>query len=355
MANFWKNKKVLITGNTGFKGSWLTLLLNEQGAKLYGISKKFSVKEKKSSLFFLSNLSSIINTNYIDICDFKNLYKKINHIKPDVIFHLAAQAIVSESYDEPLNTFYTNTIGTVNILECIKNINKIKTAIIVTSDKVYKNTNSIYPYNEESILGGADPYSSSKSAAELITFSYSKSFLKNNKNIATVRAGNIIGGGDWSKDRIIPDLIRSWSNEKKLIIRNAKHIRPWQHVLDPLSGYVLLAEHIHKKSINYDTFNFGPKINETFNVKMLINESLKYFDKKIAIKYNKKNKTEKKEENKIFLETIKSEKILNFQSKYDFYTTVKKTIEWYINFYNGHSPLDLCKKDITDYLNYKSR
>ncbi len=347
MSDFWRNKKVLITGHTGFKGSWLTILLKSKGATLYGISKKNSSIEKKNSLFFQSKANSLIKSSYLDICDYKSIYKKLNQIKPEIIFHLAAQPIISSSYDKPLDTFKINTLGTTNILECIKNINKIKTALMVTTNNILGE--KFYMNKKNDLL---DPYRVSKLSAELITASYCKSFFKNKKSIVTVRAGNIIGGGDWSKTRIVPDIIKAWQNNKTIIIKNPDHIKQWQHVLDPLSGYLNLAEAIHNKNTEYNTYSFLPNNKENKNVRKLIKEILKYLDKKNFIKINKNyNKIIQNKKNIYKKNTFN--KNINFEPKYNFSKTIEKTMKWYIDFYNGISPLYLCNKEIEDYIKFK--
>ena len=347
MSDFWRNKKVLITGHTGFKGSWLTILLKSKGAKLYGISKKNSSKEKKNSLFFQSKANSLIKSSYLDICDYKTVYKKLNEIKPEIIFHLAAQSIISSSYDKPLNTFKINTLGTTNILECIKNIKKIKTALMVTTNNILDE--KFYINKKNDLL---DPYRVSKLSAELITASYCKSFFKNKKSIVTVRAGNIIGGGDWSKTRIVPDIIKAWQKNKTIIIKNPNHIKQWQHVLDPLSGYLKLAESIHNKNTEYDTYSFLPNKKENKNVEKLIKEILKYLDKKKFIKINKNYNTIIQNKKNIYKKN-RFNKNFNFEPKYNFSKTIEKTMKWYIDFYNGISPLYLCNKEIEDYKKFK--
>ena len=256
---FFYKKKVLITGNTGFKGSWLSFWMKILGAKVLGISNGFPTKP---SNFRDLNLSKQIDFKKIDIRDSKKIKREILKFKPDYIFHLAAQAIVKKSYEDPKQTWESNVIGTINILESVKEFKKIN-IIIITSDKVYKNLEINRGYHEKDILGGEDPYSASKSAADLATQSYCKTILNNNPNIriAIARAGNVIGGGDWSVGRIIPDCMRSWSKFKKVNIRNPKSTRPWQHVFDVLNGYIMLAMNLSKnKNLNGQSFNFGPKI-----------------------------------------------------------------------------------------------
>ena len=244
--SFFKNKKIIVTGHTGFKGSWLTLWLTEIGADVLGISKDVPTKP---SHYKLLNLEKKIKSKKIDIQNLKEIKKEIKNFKPDYIFHLAAQSIVKKSYINSIETWKTNLMGTVNILESLKEVKKETVTIIITSDKCYKNIETTRGYKENDILGGEDPYGASKSAAEIAINSYIKSFYnnKNNKNyIASTRAGNVIGGGDWSENRLLPDCIKSWINRKSPKIRNPNSTRPWQHVLEVIYGYLLLAKKLKK-------------------------------------------------------------------------------------------------------------
>ena len=264
MKKFFKNKKVLITGNTGFKGSWLSLWMNLYGAKVLGISSNIP---SKPSNFNVLNLKKEIKQKKIDLRNSKILKREINNFKPDYIFHLAAEAIVKKAFENPKLTWETNTLGTVNLLESISQLKKKIIVVIITSDKVYKNLEISRGYHENDILGGFDPYSASKASADLAVQSYYFSKLKYKKNIrlSIARAGNVIGGGDWSEGRLIPDCVKKWSLNKTVQIRNPNSTRPWQHVLDVLNGYINLAMQLNKKnSINGEAFNFGPK-NENSN------------------------------------------------------------------------------------------
>ena len=258
--DIYKNKTVLITGHTGFKGSWLVTWLTMMGANVVGISEKIPTKP---SLFELLNIEDRITHYFEDIRNKDAIEKIINNEKPDFLFHLAAQPIVSLSYQDPLDTISTNIMGTANILDSLRNTDFKCTVVVVTSDKCYDNVEWVWGYKETDHLGGKDIYSGSKGGAELITKSYYHSFFKKKNSkirLATVRAGNIIGGGDWALDRIVPDLIRAWNANEKLIIRSPNATRPWQHVLDPLSGYLLVGEKLYGNiELNGDAFNFGPR------------------------------------------------------------------------------------------------
>ena len=257
--NIYRNKKVLITGHTGFKGSWLCMWLVHLGADVYGISNKIPTNP---SNYNASNIGRIIKNYSFDINDSVKLNKTVKKIKPDFVFHLAAQALVKKSYNDPLDTIHTNALGTSKILEAIKSLNKSVTAVIITSDKVYFNKEIKRGYKEDDLIGGKDPYSASKGMAELAIKTYFDSFISKDKSkkLGITRAGNVIGGGDWAENRIVPDCVRAWSKKKSVIIRNPFSTRPWQHVLEPLSGYLLLGLRLNQKSkINGHAYNFGPK------------------------------------------------------------------------------------------------
>ena len=249
LNKFWNKKKVFVTGHTGFKGSWLCIILKYLNADVYG----FSLKPEKKSLFIKSKIEKEITSNtYADINDILNLKKNIKKSKPEIIFHLAAQPLVLESYIKPLKTFQTNIMGTLNLLQCIREVKSIKSVVIITTDKVYKINKKDIIYKEIDQLGGFDPYSASKVGVEIVVDSYIKSFFSksNLKNrISTARAGNVIGGGDFSNNRLVPDIIKAINYKKKLTIRNPNHIRPWQHVLDPIMGYLILQENNMKKKL----------------------------------------------------------------------------------------------------------
>ena len=279
MKNTFKGKKVLITGNTGFKGSWLTCWLIKLGALVYGISKDIPTKP---SMFETLDLENKIEHFFEDITNFEKTKNIIENISPDYIFHMAAQPIVVKSYQNPLETINSNIIGTANVLESLRVINKKCKAVIITSDKCYENVEWEWGYKETDTLGGKDIYSGSKAGAEIIFNSYFQSFFKDNKSnseIVTVRAGNVIGGGDWADYRIIPDCIKSWVNKKSVVLRSPNATRPWQHVLEPLSGYLCLASEMNKNpKLNGNSFNFGPSPNHDKSVLELIEKLSSYWD-----------------------------------------------------------------------------
>ena len=342
---FWKGKKVLITGHTGFKGSWLSIILNKLNVDLYGIS----LRPKKNSLFKVLKINKIYKKNfYTNIKNFKKINKIIQKINPDIIIHMAAQPIVRLSYDDPYETYYTNVIGTMNILETVRQNNLKTFSLIVTTDKVYRPNNQNI-YKESDALGGIDPYSSSKSCVEHLSLSYSKILNKKCK-IVTVRAGNVIGGGDWSEDRIIPDIVRHIFEKRKLIIRNLESIRPWQHVLDPLKGYLISIEKNYYKVGNYNVYNFGPKNENQKKVLNIINYVNKNYQK---INYQKINKKEFSEEKVLKLQNKFSKKNLNWYPKLNFSNSLMLTLDWYYEFYrNKKNIFEFTNKQVSNFFNF---
>ena len=276
----FKNKKILVTGHTGFKGSWLTFWLVLLGAKVTGLSINIPTRP---SHFEAIKLQNKINHKTMDIRNLKLLKRTFKKYQPDYVFHLAAQAIVKKSYTDPTYTWETNTIGTLNVLESLRELKKNCIAVLITSDKSYKNLEIKRGYKENDILGGRDPYSASKASAELVIQSHISSFFPLQKTkvlIGIARAGNVIGGGDWSENRLIPDCVKSWSKNKKVIIRNPKSTRPWQHVLESVAGYLLLASSLKKnKKLHGEAFNFGPSNTKNYNVIFLVQSMRKYWKK----------------------------------------------------------------------------
>jgi CDP-glucose 4,6-dehydratase len=346
--NFFKNKKILITGDTGFKGSWLALWLSVLGAKVYGYALP---ADSEIAHFKLINLENDIVHTDGNLLDCKKLEKYFSDIQPEIVFHLAAQSLVRFSYDEPRLTFETNVIGSVNVLESVRKTNSVRSLIYVTSDKCYKNKEWIWGYRENDELGGHDPYSASKAAAEIVFSSYLDSFFSKNLNvgIASVRAGNVIGGGDWAADRIIPDCIRSLMNNKDIEIRNPNATRPWQHVLEPLSGYMLLAQLLFENPAKFSgSWNFGPDINSIKTVKELSEVIVKIFQKGSVILG--KSDVNKHEAGLLHLNCDKSIHQIGWKPVWNFEQTVKMTIEWYQAYLNGTSPRMLSLSNIYQYM-----
>ncbi len=293
--NFWENKKVFITGHTGFKGTWLSLMLEQLGCAIKGFSLPIIIKENAFFNCIESELN--LNSSFGDIRDYKYLEEEIKNFNPDIVFHLAAQPLVRDSYDDPVNTLEINVIGTANLLNICRNIPSIGCIINVTSDKCYQNLESGREFKENDPMGGNDPYSCSKGCAELVSSSFLKSFYeKLNISLCSVRAGNVIGGGDHSLDRLVPDILRSCNDKRKIKLRNPSAIRPWQHVLEPLNGYICLAERAYEDKSFSGGWNFGPTKNSFRSVEWLTKEMLKKLnaDYKNIVIENDENKPESK-------------------------------------------------------------
>jgi len=326
----FRKKKVLVTGHTGFKGSWLSFWLNMMGAKVMGISDQI---QTKPSFFKACKIEKHINHTILDVRNFEKLEKKINSFEPDFIFHLAAQALVKRSYEEPLLTWQSNTLGTINLIEVLRKYKKKCTAVIITSDKTYKNLEIKRGYHEDDILAGVDPYSASKSCADIAVQSYVNCFFKKKTKvrIAIARAGNVIGGGDWSDDRFIVDCIKSWMIKKPAIIRNPYATRPWQHVLEALSGYMNLAIKLdNQKKYNGQVFNFGPENKRNFRVIDILNKIKNYWNEVEWIIKKDKNL---KETVLLKLNSNKAKKKLNWKNVLSINQTLIMIIDWYKNYY----------------------
>lgn len=344
VLNFFKEKKVLITGHTGFKGSWLSTMLDYYGVQVLGYSLS---PQSKPSIFsqvdYSKNFTSVIS----NINNKKKFSKYVKEFNPDIIFHLAAQPLVLESYNNPYLTHTTNYSGTLNLLEILRENKSKSNVVFITTDKVYRNNDNLKAFKEDDPLGGFDPYSSSKAASEILIKSYYDSFFKNHKiGIATARAGNVIGGGDWSDNRLIPDIMRYKYNSQDLLIRNLEAIRPWQHVLEPLFGYLLLAKNLILNPIQYSqAWNFGPSPENFKSVKDII------IQLGIQKLNNGNSSIQKKEAENLILDSSKSEKSLNWRSKWDFEKTIEKTDNWYANYYTKKENVkDLIVKDLENYI-----
>lgn len=325
--NIYEGKTVLVTGDSGFKGSWLAIWLLKLGANVVGYSHK--PKNEKDN-YVLTNLADKIIHIDGDIRDYQTLLKIFLEYKPEIVFHLAAQALVLDSYEDPVYTFSTNLIGTVNLFEAVRHAPSVKVAINVTSDKCYENQEWIYGYREIDPMGGKDPYSASKGASEIITSSYMCSFFNqdNTANIASVRAGNVIGGGDWAANRIFPDCMRALINHDPIAIRNPGAVRPWQHVLEPLCGYLTLGSLLFKDGKKYSgAWNFGPGSKNMVTVKQLVEETIKQWG---TGKYILENEVyNKNEANILHLDISKAVNKLRWYPVLDFRQTLKFAIEEY--------------------------
>lgn len=336
-GDIYRNKKVLVTGNTGFKGSWLCTWLIALGADVYGISNEIPTTP---SMFVELGLADKIKHFFADVRDLEAIKKIINDVAPDFVFHLAAQPIVSLSYSEPIETISTNVMGTANVLEVLRAYSKPCTAIIITSDKCYDNVEWIYGYKESDAVGGKDIYSGSKGAAELIFKSYYHSFFKKEGGtvqVASARAGNVIGGGDWALDRIIPDCMRSWSEGKVVEIRSPKATRPWQHVLEPLSGYLQLGERLYNDhSLNGESFNFGPKPEYNHTVQEILEDmSVRWHFKNSKEAYQVTGDIKFYEAGLLKLNCDKALFHFQWKATLDYKTLLEYTSDWYYEFYKN--------------------
>ena len=346
--NFYKNKKVLVTGATGFKGAWLCYWLVLLGAKVYGVGYN---PNKNKNLFYSLKLEKKIKLKLFDIRNKKKLESFIKTSKPIIVFHLAAQPLILESYKKPYLTYTVNSLGTLNVLETVKNDNIIKSLVCITSDKCYESNNSTKGFKETDKLGGEDPYSGSKASAEIMIGTYQKSFFNEKKcGIASARAGNVIGGGDWSENRLIPDSINSIMKNKTIYIRNPNFNRPWQHVIEPLYGYLILAKKIYKEPKRYSgPWNFGTKKNTVTNVLKIVKAIVKFWGKgKINFKKNQKYY----EQTNLQLNINKSKKFLKWEPKYSIIKSIHVTVNWYKKvLVEKYSIEKITTEQIQDYMN----
>ena len=333
MKDFYKQKKIFLTGHTGFKGSWLLAWLHQLGAEIKGYSLP---PENENSLFDAIKPNIDFKNVFGDIRDKELLQSQIENFQPDIIFHLAAQALVRRSYEIPAETFEVNAVGTANVLEAVNQLQKKCTVIVITTDKVYENKEINYHYKEEDVLGGYDPYSASKAATEIVVSSFRNSFFnrskyqQHQKAIVSARAGNVIGGGDFSEDRILPDIVRALQNSKTIEVRNPNAVRPWQHVLEPLNGYLKLAKMAYE---NYDSvanaYNFGPLPTDHLPVKNLVEISIKYWGNGDWKDTSSPNQLH--EAGLLMLDISKATNELNWIPKLESKEAIEWTIDWYKN------------------------
>ena len=351
LNNVYKNKTVLVTGHTGFKGSWLSIWLRELGANVIGYAlDPYTEKDN----FVLAKLENKITDIRGDVRDKEHLEKVFEQYKPDFVFHLAAQPLVRLSYDQPVETYEVNVMGTINVMECIRKTPETKVGIMITTDKCYENKEQIWGYRENEAFGGYDPYSSSKGAAEIAINSWRNSFFnpkdyeKHKKSIASVRAGNVIGGGDWSLDRIIPDCIRALEKDEAISIRNPKAIRPWEHVLEPLSGYLLLGKKMYEEPSKYcEGWNFGPNLDSIVPVWEIGEKLIKYYG---SGRLEDKSKKGVLHEAKLLaLDITKARFNLGWKPRWDIDKAIEKTVEWYKE-YSNENVYKLCVKQIKEFI-----
>ena len=352
--SFWKDKRVFITGVTGFKGSWLAIWLTSLGAKVYGYALD---PPTVPSLFVLSDLKDKIKFTNGDVRDIEALRQSVVECQPDIVFHLAAQPIVRQSYEEPILTYETNVIGTAKLLEVVRTCTSVKAVVLITTDKCYDNKEWVWGYREIDPLGGYDPYSSSKACAELVISGYRSSFFnpqdygnEHHVAIASARAGNVIGGGDWAKDRIVPDTIKALINGQTVVVRNPNAIRPWQHVLEPLCGYMMLAEKLYSDGPSYgEAWNFGPNSSDEQPVEYLVKSLCNLWPKPGAQYRIESGLKNVHEAAYLKLDCSKSRQRLGWQPVWDIEEALQMTVAWFENFLENRDSYELCIEQVTEY------
>ena len=352
--DYYKNKRVLVTGHGGFKGAWLTYLLSQMGANVAGYSLLVDSTER---MYDVLDLSKVLGANTIDdICNEQAINKAFQDFQPEIVIHMAAQALVRLSYTEPISTYQSNVMGSLYVLEAARKTSSVKTFINITTDKCYENRELDYKYKEDDAFGGYDIYSSSKACAEILTSSYRRSFLDKGKSfaLASVRAGNVIGGGDWALDRLVPDCIRAFTNDEDVHIRNPIAIRPWQHVLEPIMGYLLLGQKLGEDPVSYaQAYNFGPEDTCTLKVAEVA--------EMVASNWNKAGGNAKvivsegdglHEAGLLQLDIAKAKSMLGFCPVWTAKTAIQKTTEWYKAFYDNQTNMtEYTNKQIAEFIN----
>lgn len=342
---FWHGKRVLVTGHTGFKGGWLVLWLRQLGATVCGIALP---PLTTPNLFELARVTEDIDSHFCDIRDAERLAALVRSFRPEIVLHLAAQPLVRASYRDPLGAFSSNIMGTAHVLDALRGMDSVRVALMVTTDKVYRNLEQPYPYREDDALGGHDPYSASKAASEIVIASYRDAFLhEQGVAIASARAGNVIGGGDWSEDRLIPDAVRAWQGGQPLEIRRPQAIRPWQHVLEPLAGYLALAEKLWHHQELAGAYNFGPHTHEAATVKEVVELARQAYGKG-DVRYGD-GSAGPHEAGWLALETAKARVALGVQPRWNLAETVTRTLAWYQAQHGGADARKLCLAEIEQY------
>ena len=344
--DFWQGKRVFLTGHTGFKGSWLSLWLSSLGANVKGYALN---PPTSPSLFNEAKISSIIDSQISDIRDQDTLYESMTGFDPDILIHMAAQPLVRYSYDAPIETYEVNVIGTAKVLEVARSCSNLKAIVNITTDKCYENDERSEGYKEDAPMGGYDPYSSSKGCAELVTAAYRRSFLQEQSiGLASVRAGNVIGGGDWADDRLIPDILRSFEKNEPVVIRNPKATRPWQHVLEPLSGYILLAQKLYGDQKEYaEGWNFGPNDQDVKPVDWILDRMI---EKWPNTSWQLDQNSNPHEAGFLKLDITKAESRLNWKPVWELGYTLEKIVDWHQAWLNREDMQATCFAEIKEYM-----
>jgi CDP-glucose 4,6-dehydratase len=349
---FWSGRSVFLTGHTGFKGGWMGLWLSKLGAKVHG----YSLEAPTSPNFFTESRlqEHVINSVHGDIRDLESLLKAVKFAKPSIVIHMAAQSLVCESYNIPVDTFTTNVIGTVNVLEAVRKTETVEAVVNITTDKCYENREWLWPYRENDRLGGHDPYSSSKACAEIAAVAYRDSYLKNvGVKLASARAGNVIGGGDWASDRLIPDFLRAIEAEEILQVRSPNAVRPWQHVLEPLAGYLTLAEKLVTEGDQFaDAWNFGPEESDSKTVSWVVN----HLCKKIPnARWELASEPKLHEAGLLKLDSSKAKSTLGWRPRWALEVALDKTIDWHHMRKQGRDMAEFSIEQISEYSNQCSK
>lgn len=345
-AQFWQGKKVFLTGHTGFKGSWLSLWLAKLGAEVHGYALE---PDTSPNLFTVAGVEEVLSSSTIaDIRDSDALSLALQASGAEVVFHLAAQPLVRYSYAEPVETYATNVMGTVNLLEAIRHIKSVKTVVNVTTDKCYENREWVWPYREEEAMGGHDPYSSSKACSEIVTAAYRRSFLaEQGVAVASARAGNVIGGGDWSVDRLVPDFLKAMDAKQSLLIRSPNAIRPWQHVLEPLSGYIMLAENLSRQPNQFsEAWNFGPAEDDARTVQWIVEQLVAATPGAV---WEIDGNPQLHEAGYLKLDSSKARARLDWKPRWNLKSALNKTIEWHTAWRGGQNMQQVTSAQIRAY------
>jgi CDP-glucose 4,6-dehydratase len=343
---FWRGKRVLLTGHTGFKGAWMALWLSRLGADVTGISLP---PETSPNLFELANIRETTHSHFCDIRNASELATLISSAEPEIVFHLAAQSLVRPSYRNPLETFSINVQGTANVLDSLRPLSRLRVVVAVTTDKVYKNLEQHQPFRETDELGGHDPYSASKAAAEIVVSSYRDSYLAaKGVALASARAGNVIGGGDWSEDRLLPDAIRAWQASQSIQVRYPHAIRPWQHVLEPLAGYIKLAELLWQRRNAAGAYNFGPDAEDATSVGNILRVAQQVYGMGAIEWCDASN--DPYETDRLTLDVTKTRKVLGVKPRWTLTQAVERTIKWYRQQQEGADASKLCLADLTAFV-----